>query len=211
MEEAHEMVMIPAEEEHTTIPITRREEERRGPGRPRKKDPDEFSKLARAINIAFKLYATGEIGEQLELLGLGGIPIPNADLIGLINYALTRGRARVGEETFVKALANAKIPLEWISNEDIRVKVASALRTPRTKRKRDEEEDDGRIAKRQRVIINEERDSVSTEDDDKIEEHNEPEVNTHPAVERPPLKKRLRKRYSPYNTRKPAWEVVDDE
>lgn len=230
MEEAQEMMMVPTSatgQQQTSI--TNPTEGKRGPGRPRHKETDEFSKLARAINIAFKLYSVGEIGDELELLGPGGVPVPNVDLISLINYALSRGRARIGEETFIKALAKARIPLSWISNEDIRIKVQNANIAPLSKKRKlpsdlpEEEYGDAPTSKRSRIIINEtsnDHDEIQpsaqplpddNEDDIMEEEETQPSTLKTNNHLKPPIKIRMRKRPTPYRTRNPNWEVIQDE
>lgn len=226
MEEAREMMMVPTTEPEEVVPITR------GPGRPKKND--EFGKFAKAINIAFKLYSTGDIGDELELIDPSGNPVPNADLIGLISYALTKGHARIGEEAFVRALATAKIPLSWITNDDIRIKVSKAMISNKRKRvevERPQDNDDERRAKRPRVMVNEER----TQPDEDKQEPEEIEDDEVPAKrinkrqisedintgkepisvsvppERPPLKMRMRRRAVPYTRRKPSWEIIEED
>lgn len=249
---AKQMIMIPSEEIHSepipsiTEPSADQDfmdpERRVGPGRPRgsKKDPDAllFNKLARAINIAFKLYATGGIGRELELLGPSGNPVQNSDLISLISYALSKGRARVGEDVFIQALADAKIPLSWITNDDIRVKLSALLSSrPVAYKRKTTSSDEAQSAKRLKpaedIIIHENlvppgepafdpaNQPLPSDDDIEL---SQPETNSKESnfavpgneissseKEPLPLKLRLRKRSAPYHLRKPRWEIIKDE
>ena len=91
---------------------------------PKPKDPDALlsSKLWRAIKIAIKLHFGGGVDEEGRLLDDERKPVNGADLISLIHYAVSRGRARNGEIEFIKALHQARIPVDWIVNEDIKMK-----------------------------------------------------------------------------------------
>lgn len=246
MAEARQMMMVPSESPITAAPVSITDpvdeqepmdvERRVGPGRPRgsKKDPDAlfFSKLARAINIAFKLYASGGIGDNLELLGPSGQPIQNSDLISLINYALSKGRARIGEAAFIQALMDADVPLGWISNDDIRMKLSS-LSAGIGSVKRTSHFDTEPAAKRPRanpeVIIRESRalprnvevipineaEPVEVPPREQILPGDDVGLDTPPPSlppgERPPLKNRLRKRKTPYTLRNPRWDVLPED
>ncbi|KAI1302110.1 hypothetical protein HDE_02634 [Halotydeus destructor] len=123
------MVMVPEGQ------ISHDVEEPLKPG-PKKKDPELMliTKLWRAVRIAIKLLAVGAINSDGYLLDHSGEAIQNADLISLIHFAVSRGKARYGEDKFVQALRLAKIPPEWITNEDIKMKYLSYQPMPTRKR-----------------------------------------------------------------------------
>ena len=88
-------------------------------GRPRKdNDTLVINKLWRAVNIAIRLHFAGRVDTAGRLLDSYSKPIENANLVNLIDYALSKGRAKVGEMDFVRALHAADIPMEWLVNDD---------------------------------------------------------------------------------------------
>jgi len=88
-------------------------------GRPRK-DPESLviNKLWRAVNIAIRLHFAGRVDTAGRLLDAFRKPVEQANLVSLIDYSLTKGRAKVGETEFINALHAADVPADWLVNED---------------------------------------------------------------------------------------------
>ena len=89
-------------------------------GRPAKDSETAIlSKLWKAINIVLKLHTSSMVDTSGQLLDAFGKPVANANLVNLIHYSLSKGRARVGETEYIRALHKARVPIEWLVNQDI--------------------------------------------------------------------------------------------
>ena len=128
-EEASPMIMVP-EGSDTSFS----EPQVRARGRP-KKDGNEPDKAWREVIIALKLLVGGGIDSTGHLLDDEHKIVPNADFKSFLNYTVTKGRARIGEEAYIRALQRARIPIDWITNDDIRMKVLNYRKSYLPKRK----------------------------------------------------------------------------
>lgn len=191
-------------------------------GRPKGSDSESLliTKLTRAINIAIKLSHAQTIDQDGHLLDAENQRVPNADLISLIQYAVSKGRARIGESEFIRALHLAGVSPSLIGNDDIRMKLMSygSSQTVRRGTKRSAEvEPVISEVHRPRKRLRQDPEEEEEEDDDvsvpmlEASDDSEPPRQSYKAIK--PLKI-VRSRAAPYNKRSKKygnWEIPRDD
>ena len=115
----------------TLVPFQRQQKEITDNQPTNVKITDKSNKLSQTQVLLFaaKIFASLALIQAYDSLGRvkndDGSFLDDSDIVNLIIYALTPGKPRKGETQFIHRLAEAKIPLEWIVNDDIKFKLQS--------------------------------------------------------------------------------------
>ena len=120
---SRKMILLPEDQLSPTLPAENfdtndaMDVEKRG-RKPKDAENAILTKLWKAINIVLKLHTSSMVDTSGQLLDSFGKPVAHANLVNLIHYSLSKGRARVGENEYVSALHKARVPIEWLVNQD---------------------------------------------------------------------------------------------
>lgn len=130
MEHGRKMILVPAEQDLSTQNISNLpfNSPKQNTTKPKKQKENIFSKSAiieRVVTIIVPIALLKAVDNYLRIRNRDGSAVEGSNLKDLLSYALTPGKALVGENEFVELLSRAKVNPDLIINGNLKSKLIS--------------------------------------------------------------------------------------